>query len=168
MKKLIASVATLGALAGFAVAGPVVDKNVVVDPTCQCFNAGWGVGVFASGLLNGPQEDALGGGVELSYFFNKNFGVLYSYSAHATDSEEHVNALDLVYRMPLGNSCWAPYLIGGGALFSDGSNQGAYRAGAGIEYRLASCSAIFADGTYNWIATLDDAVQVRLGYRFAF
>jgi hypothetical protein len=70
--------------------------------------------------------------------------------------------------MPLGNSCWAPYIIGGGALFSDGSNQGAYRAGAGIEYRLASCSAIFADGTYNWVATLDDAVQVRLGYRFAF
>ncbi len=169
MKKLLASIATLVTFGGLAVAGPVIDKNPIIDPSCPCFATGLGVGGFVGGYLS-DSEDALGGGVDLTYFFTENLGLNYSYGVYATDSEKHVNALDVIYRMPWGNSCFAPYLLGGGALFSNSSNNGAYRAGVGAEYRLAgrNCGAIFGDGTYNWVNDHEDAVVVRLGYRILF
>jgi hypothetical protein len=174
MKQLLASLATLLTFGGLAVAGPVISKNPIVDPRCECFATGLGVGGFVSGILwDGDQydDDALGGGVDLTYFFTENLGVNYSYSVFGTDSEKHVNALDFVYRMPLGNSCLAPYFLGGGGVISNGSNLGLWRAGVGAEYRLPNwnCSAIFADATWNWISTNDDdAAIVRLGYRVQF
>jgi opacity protein-like surface antigen len=173
MKRLQATVATLALGLGLAHAGPVIDKNPVpVDPSCPCFYPGLQVGAFASGYLPRDEqaEDALGGGVAFTYYFTENIGLEYSYAVHATDSEKHINALDLMYRLPVGMSCLAPYLMGGGAIFSNGENNWAWRLGAGVEYRLQNllCSAIFADGTYNWTDGETDAVQVRLGLRVPF
>ncbi len=177
MKRVTATFVTLAAAISIAQAGPVIveDKNPIpVDPSCPCFFPGLQVGAFASGYLPnsdgvyGDLEDALGGGVLLSYFFTERIGLEYSYAVHATDSEKHINALDVIYRLPLGNSCWAPYLLGGGAVFSNGDNEGAWRLGGGLEYRLPSCTAIFADATYNWVEDEPDATQVRLGFRLAF
>ena len=164
------TIAILGLASGFAYAGPPLDKNPIVDASCPCFFPGLQVGAFASGFLprqNGG-DSAAGGGVNFAYFFNDNFGLEYSYSVHATDSETHINALDLIYRMPLGYTCWAPYVMGGGALVSDGSNEAAYRLGGGLEYRFDNCVAAFSDATYNWIQQEPDAVHVRLGLRVPF
>jgi hypothetical protein len=171
MKLMHVTIAILGLAAGLASAGPaVIDKNPIVDASCPCFFPGLQVGVFASGYLpaGDDPEDALGGGVNFAYFFNDNLGLEYSYSVHATDSEKHINALDLIYRMPLGYSCLAPYVMGGGALFSNSSNEGAYRLGGGLEYRFDNCIGVFSDATYNWIHQEADAVHVRMGLRVPF
>jgi len=173
MKLLQATLATLALGIGLAQAGPVIDKNPIpVDPSCPCFYPGLQVGAFASGYLSqgGPVEDALGGGVAFSYYFTENIGLEYSYAVHATASEKHINALDLMYRVPVGSSCLAPYLLGGGAILSNGENNWAWRGGAGLEYRFQNllCSALFADGTYNWADGESDAIQIRLGLRVPF
>ncbi|MEO0447608.1 MAG: hypothetical protein AAF191_16160, partial [Verrucomicrobiota bacterium] len=81
----------------------------------------------------------------------------------------------LIYRRPLGYSCFAPYILGGGGVNTNGSSKGIYRAGGGIEYRMPNrnCSAIFADYIYNWTAGGDegwnnDFSQARVGMRFQF
>jgi hypothetical protein len=170
MKLLRVTLATLALCSGLAFAGPVVDKNPIpVDASCPCFFPGLQVGMFASGYLpRGAEEDAIGGGVNFTYFFTENIGLEYSYSVHATDSEKHINALDLIYRLPIGYSCFAPYVMGGGAVFSNGSNEGATRLGGGLEYRFDNCVALFSDATYNWVKEEPDAVQVRLGMRLPF
>ncbi len=173
MKLLQATLATFVLGIGLAHAGPFIDKNPVisVDPSCPCFFPGFEVGAFVGGYLPTSGEDALGGGVSLTYFFTENLGLDYSYSVYATESEKHINALDLLYRIPLGNSCWAPYFLGGGAVFSNSDNNGAFRLGGGVEWRMsyfAMCPAVFTDATYNWVDGGSDAVQVRLGFRVPF
>ncbi len=179
MKLLNATLTVLALGVASASAGPLYQsptytKNpkavVPVDPSCPCFFEGFQVGAFVSGVwgpdslgneyLNNPVpgaaasegDDALGAGVSLAYYFTRNIALEYSYSWQDTRSDRHIHTLDFLWRMPLGYTCWAPYLIGGGGLNTDGGTRGIYRAGGGIEYRLANCVGIFADYTYNWIA----------------
>jgi hypothetical protein len=171
MKLLQVIVATLGLAVGSAFAGPIIDKNPLpVEVGCPCFFPGLQVGAFASGYLprGENEESAAGGGVNFTYFFTENIGLEYSYSVHATDSEMHINALDLIYRLPIGFTCWAPYVMGGGAVYANSFTEGAYRLGGGLEYRLDNCIAVFSDATYNWIQEEPDALQVRLGLRVPF
>jgi len=170
MKLLQVTIAILALGGGLVHAGPVIDKNPVVDPGCPCFFPGLQVGAFASAYLprGENEESAAGAGVNFTYFFTENIGLEYSYSVHATDSQKHINALDLMYRLPIGYTCWAPYVLAGGALYSNGSNEGAYRLGGGVEYRLDNCMAVFSDATYNWVQAEPDAVHMRLGVRVPF
>lgn len=189
--KLLTCTLTITALGAAAVfAGSGYDKNpkspLVVDPRCPCFFEGLQVGFFATGLW-GPDalgneyldgggtrgDDALGAGVSFAYYFTENIAVEYSYSWLATESDRHIHALDLLYRMPLGNTCWAPYLMGGAGVNTDGGSAGLYRLGAGVEYRLANCVGIFADYSHNWIAGGDegwgnDFNLGRAGFRIPF
>ncbi len=158
-------------LAAPVFAGPAMEKNVIipVDPSCPCFTPGLNIGGFAAGYLpSSGDQDGLGGGVSFAYYFTERIGVDLSYAVHGTDPEKHVTALDLVYRVPLGSSCWAPYLLTGGAVYSNGENQGGFRVGGGLEYRMGNCSALFADGTYNWVNDEPNATTVRLGLRIPF
>lgn len=173
MKLLSATsiVLALGVVAAFA--GPDYHKNakspLVVDPSCPCFFEGLQVGIYAAALwgpdalgneyvnnpiAGGPAEtgdDAFGAGVSLTYYFTENIALEYNYTWVDTRSDRHLNTLDLLYRMPLGDSCWAPYVMGGAGLNSDSDTVGVYRLGAGLEYRLANCVGVFADYTHNWV-----------------
>lgn len=171
MKLLQRSVALFALGIGWACADPVPDKNPSpVDANCSCFFPGLQVGAFMSGYLPRGKdgESAAGGGVAFTYFFTEKIALEYSYSANATESEMHINALDLVYRVPLAGDCLAPYVMGGGALFANSVNQGAYRLGGGVEYRFENCIALFSDATYNWIQQEPDVVNLRFGLRLPF
>lgn len=186
------TVSTLGLVSG--IAGPIYDKNpknLVVDPRCPCFFEGLQVGFFATGLWGpdalgneyinnpvagapaAPDDDAFGAGVSMAYFFTDNFALEYSYSWVDSRTDRHINALDLLYRFPLGNTCWAPYLMGGAGLNSDSDNVGVFRAGAGVEYRLANCVGLFVDYAHHWVGGGDegwgnDFNLGRAGFRIPF
>lgn len=167
------TVITLGVVTSFA--GPDGYKNpLTVDNRCPCFFEGLQVGVFATGVwgpnalgneyINNPVagapgqkgDNALGAGVSLTYYFTESFALEYSYSWLDSRSDRHINALDALYRFRLDDSCWAPYLMGGIGLNSDGGTEGIYRLGAGVEYRLSNCVGIFADYSHNWVAGGDE------------
>jgi hypothetical protein len=177
MKLLNATLTVIALGVVTALAGPAYDKGknpMVVDARCPCFFDGLQVGVFGTAIwgpnalgneyINNPvagapaekSDNAFGAGINLTYYVTENIALEYSYSWLNTRSDRHINALDLLYRFPLGNSCWAPYLMGGAGLNSDGTTVGVYRAGAGIEYRLANCVGIFADYSHNWVAGGDE------------
>lgn len=171
MKRLQVSIAMCLLGVGGVMADSPPDKNPLIeDASCPCLFPGLHVGAFASGLLPRGKggENAMGGGIAFTYFFTEKVALEYSYSANATDPQTHINALDLVYRLPLQSLCWSPYVMGGGAVFSNAQNEGAYRLGGGLEYRFENCVALFSDATYNWIQREPDAVNLRLGLRLPF
>ena len=177
MKK-IASLLMSIALASTAFAGPMSEKSskgpVLPPPPDNCFGPGWDVGIYGAGFLphhkDGDYKNSLGGGILAEYFFCENFGVQFSYTAVAASGTTHLFNGDLVLRAPLKSICLAPYLLVGGGLQVDGSKEGEYHAGVGLEYRMSgSKMSIFGDGTYNWHSKSNrelDFTLVRLGLKF--
>ena len=152
---------------------PKAPAPMAVPSLCECFNANTAnASVFAAAIL--PQnttdelDDALGGGISMSYFFTENVGVEGSYSLFGTDSAVHQISGSLVLRLPIRSICLAPYALVGGSMHSDGVNQGTWHVGAGVDYRFASCVGIFADAQYNWAEDTSDYTTVRTGVRFGF
>lgn len=172
MKKIVATISTLALAMGLAVAGPIADKNPPIVDVCDCYPPGFQLGAHVGGIFfDGAPEDAVGGGINLAYFFTDRLGLEISYSAFGSDPDAlHLYTGDLIYRLFINDdTCFAPYLIAGGGGLSNGDTAGVGRLGAGLEWRFegANCWGIFADGTYNWIGDdkYDDAAVARLGVR---
>ncbi len=179
MKKLLLNSAAIAAafLASAAVAGdygkaPIV-KGPVIDPGCACYSPGFEFSGFAAGLIpDGAGEDEFSGGASIGYFLTENIGIETSYSVFDTDpSEEHLITVNLVYRFVNTDACFAPYVMAGGGLLTNGSTRGLYDVGAGVDIRLESlgCVGLFADATYNWVE--DDGADftlIRAGFRIPF
>ena len=90
-----------------------------------------------------------------------------NYAAFATESELHVVTADLALRAPQGNL--APYLLMGGGLKTNGTTDGLYRLGGGLDLRFqASGLGVFADGVYNWVEGDVNFTIARLGVRIPF
>jgi len=169
MKHVVATFCALALGLSSLTAGEYYPKQVIIPPDlCECYPAGVQFGGYGAAFWPGSGDPAYGGGISMSYFFTEKLGLDLSYAVFDTEpSEEHLITLDLVYRLFVDDaSCITPYLIAGGGLLSNSSNEGVYRAGAGLEWRFErwNCLGIFADGTYNWIGDLDGPVA-RLGVR---
>ena len=77
--------------------------------------------------------------------------------------------LDVVYRLPNQDACYAPYAFVGGGSHANGSNEGILRAGVGIDYKISDASSLFTDGAYNWVGgDVEEYITVRAGLRFNF
>jgi len=185
MKKSIVFFAILSLSLATAKAGdyyskaPVAPGPIVTPPpVCPCFDAGAELSLFGSGLFSGnggdfSDQDELGGGAGLGLFFNENLGINVSYHAFNTDpSVEHFGTADLVLRFPIQELCIAPYVFGGGGVVTNGTTDGLYRAGGGIDIRFDSmgCVGLFVDGSYNWVEGDDhaDAAIARIGFKIPF
>jgi len=177
--KILTTLFTMAVLATSAVAGPVGSAKNAKNPVaplppagCNAFGPGAFFDVFAGGFLpEGAGDDELGGGVGVGYFFNRYVGVDLNYGLYATDSEHHQFDGNLILRAPIDSLCIAPYLLVGGGLSTNGTTQGNYQAGAGLDVRFSSASniGIFAEGSYHWAAEDDsDYTLVRLGVRIPF
>lgn len=171
--KLLTTLLMTAALASSAIAGPIATKNpkapVMPDPGCQCFAPGAALGVFGGAILpNGRGgDDALGGGLLGEYFFTENIGIQGSYGVYATHSEHHAFDASLVLRAPIKSLCLAPYLLAGGGYSVNGTSEGNFHVGGGVDIRLAGCKGLFADGAYHF-ANDGDYTIVRLGVKFPF
>jgi hypothetical protein len=126
-------------------------------------------GSYTDSVNRSQYSDGFGGGLGLNYFFSRyvGFGVS-SELRDSTDSAVWNNSGQLIVRYPIeGSFCVAPYFIGGGGILSDGSNQGTWHAGGGLEWRATHSFGVFAEGRYTW-ASEDDSANARLGVRFVF
>lgn len=170
MKKATATLALLLAcFVGLAGAGEPDAKNPVeVVPTDpEMFVPGFELKGFVAGAMPSTGESALGGGVNLAYYFTKNVGINASYAVFEFDDALHVVSADLALRYPIAQSGLAPYLIMGGGLQSDGTTEGLYRLGGGLDLDLGAMG-IFADGIYNWAEGDTDFTVARFGVRIPF
>lgn len=155
---------------------PVVEQRIT-SPS-YCFDSGFEFSAFGSGFWPetqvGPNEDALGGGVGLSYFLDHNFGFELMYAAHGGGVSQQVGKFNGIYRFPLGGECCstiAPYVFGGFGVISAGASESMWNLGGGIDVRFESwgCVGLFSDFSYNWVdQSLPDFTMIRAGIRLPF
>jgi opacity protein-like surface antigen len=128
--------------------------------------------VFGSYTWNtdGNHGDGFGGGLGLSYFFHRNFGLNVTGSLRDGDYSGIWNVdFDLVARFPIeGGVCIAPYILAGGGLETNGTTVGTWNVGGGLEWRATPSIGIFTEGRYTWGGADEDSATVRAGLRFVF
>ncbi len=111
----------------------------------------------------------LGAGAGLSYFVTRNIGFgVDAYSENTRHSFIDSASGNLIFRVPLGNSGFAPYAYGGGGHEFDLNDAWFAQAGAGIEYRFTHNVGIFTDARYVFVEKTKDYGVVRAGLRLAF
>jgi hypothetical protein len=171
MKKAFFSLLVLASLGGISHAGggKYVIDSAPAPVSASCYGAGYEFGVFGAGIFpnGGHYSDELGVGISLGYFFNENFGLDFSAAWYDTDSVIHNYTVDAVYRIPF--DCIAPYVLAGGGIHANGVNEGLFRFGGGVDFRLFESTSLFADGIYNLIGgDIENYTTARVGLRFAF
>ena len=154
MNKTLTLLAVVLATAATSFAGQS-SKKVVVAPQQDLFRAGEvQLDVFAAGAAgnyNGGSVNGFGGGLGLSYFFTKYFGLGIDNTLTSLNGNGHVynsTQADIIARYPIESWHLAPYaLVGGGATWGTQS-QGNGNVGGGLEYRINRGIGLFADSRF--------------------
>lgn len=174
MKKLLSTLAVLSFSVALASAGSwgksTIERTPAPPAGCDAFGTGFEFAGFAAGVIPEHSGDAFGGGIALSYFFTEEVGVDLSYTVGAFDSEEHIFSANLVYRIPVRELCIAPYGLLGGGFQTNGSTDGFFDLGVGLDIRpdFLGGAGIFVDATYNWVSSEEDFTLIRGGVRIPF
>jgi len=111
----------------------------------------------------------LGVGAGVNYFITRNIGIgAEAYSENTTGAFIDSASANLILRLPLGQSGFAPYAFGGGGYQFDMAQLWFGQFGAGMEYRFTPHVGLFIDAR----AVLPNETKyygvARLGLRFAF
>jgi len=115
------------------------------------------------------KDGRLGTGVGLNYFFCRFVGLMgEAYTENTAHDFVDSASLNLVGRLPLGNSGIAPYIYGGGGHQFDNVEQNVANVGAGVEFRFRGHWGIFLDGRYVLAHRTDNYGVGRAGVRFSF
>lgn len=130
------------------------------------------IGKYTINHLSGArikQDGELGAGVGLTYFITRNFGIgAEAYSENTTGVFVDSASANVIARLPLGQSGFAPYAFGGGGRQFDLAEVWFAQAGAGLEYRFTPKVGVFTD--VRWV--LPEETKYfgvgRLGMRFSF
>lgn len=179
MKKSLLLLSLVVATAATSFAGSAVadSKKVIVAPMeGYLFNANeWQVDAFvagAAGRFNHKSYNGIGGGLGLSYFFTRYFGIgvddtlgSLNGSGHAYDNFSG----NLIARLPIESWHLAPYgFAGGGATWGNHATAGNGDVGVGVEYRFTKNIGIFVDSRYLYGSRSLSETLSRAGVRFAF
>ena len=175
MNKTLTLLAVVLATAATSFAGQS-SKKVVVAPQQDLFRAGEvQVDAFvagAAGNYNGGSVNGMGGGLGLSYFFTKYFGIGIDDTLGGLNGNgQTYNNLqgNLIARLPIESLHLAPYaLVGGGATWGGGAAQGNGNVGGGLEYRINRGFGLFADSRYIYGNNGLNETLTRAGLRFIF
>ena len=128
-------------------------------------------GKFGDLLDTSTSHGTWGGGVGGSYFFTRmlGLGADVNFSAHPGRITDQVTG-NLLLRIPIGSSGFAPYIFGGGGRTFSPDWEWVYGGGVGVEFRFNRQFGIFADGRFLWsnVSTDNDRGLVRAGVRVAF
>jgi len=115
------------------------------------------------------QNTEFGAGAGVSYFMTRNIGLgAEAYSENTTGVFIDNASANLILRLPLGQSGFAPYLLGGGGHQFDGAKLWFGQAGAGLEFRFTQNVGLFLDGRMVWPNETKYYGVARAGLRFAF
>jgi len=179
MNKTLTLLAVVVASAATSFAG-TASKKVVVAPQEELFRAGEvqvdAYAAGAAGKFNGRNNvGALGGGLGLSYFFTKYFGVGIDNTLGGTVGGNGTTGVldnlqgNLIGRLPIESLHLAPYaLVGGGATWGSNRGQANGNVGGGLEYRNNRGLGLFGD--YRWLYGSNNLSEnlFRAGLRFVF
>ncbi len=109
-----------------------------------------------------------GGNVGVNYFLLKYFGIGADMNMAANGGTFIDDAMvNVIGRLPIGNSGVAPYAFGGGGRGFDRATQWLADVGVGIEFRLNHYTGLFVDARYVWPEHTTDVGLFRAGLRFA-
>jgi hypothetical protein len=113
-------------------------------------------------------DGRVGAGAGVNYFFTRHLGFGWeAYSQNTRGTFVDNGSMNLIGRLPLGESGFAPYALGGGGYQFD-VKQGIAQAGGGIEFRFNEHVGIFVDARYVWAEKTDNFGVGRFGVRWAF
>ena len=136
----------------------------------------FGTGTVGDDTLDNPsskrieRDGELGAGAGINYFFHRFVGIEgYAYS-ESTGGRQFVDTIggNLIFRVPIGESGVAPYVLAGGARQLDPVIQWTVDAGGGLEWRFARHVGVFVDARYVWADDTEDYGLGRLGFKFGF
>ena len=130
------------------------------------------LGEYSLNHLSGTRvrhDTKIGAGLGVNYFINRYIGIgadVYSEDTKGNfvDSAE----ANVVLRLPLGQSGFAPYAFGGGGRQFDLSRVWFGQFGAGLEYRFTPHVGLFLDARLVIPDEVKEYGVARLGLRFAF
>ncbi|HEY5346541.1 MAG TPA: outer membrane beta-barrel protein [Verrucomicrobiae bacterium] len=136
---------------------------------------GFGMGSVGNYTLVHPSNDRIknnsqgGVGVGLNYFFTRFVGIgAEAYSQNTTGVFIDNASANLLLRMPLGESGFAPYVLGGGGHQFDAAKLWFGQAGAGMEYRFCHNIGMFVDARCVWPNETKYYGVGRVGIRLTF
>ncbi|HUA64310.1 MAG TPA: hypothetical protein VME24_00580 [Alphaproteobacteria bacterium] len=111
----------------------------------------------------------LGVGAGLEFFLNKYVGI-EGEGFSETTHHDFVNDAggNLVLRYPIGNSGFAPYILGGAGHEFYPTDEAYGDGGAGLEYRFTRWIGIFLDGRFVGTSKTGNYGMGRLGVKFSF
>jgi hypothetical protein len=110
-----------------------------------------------------------GAGVGVNYFFTRYVGLgVDAYSENTTGTFIDNASANLILRLPLGESGFAPYAFGGGGQQFADAKLSYGQADAGIEYRFCHNVGVFVDARCVWPDEASYYGVGRAGLRFAF
>jgi hypothetical protein len=110
-----------------------------------------------------------GAGAGINYFITRYVGVgAEAYSENTTGTFIDNASGNLLLRLPLGESGFAPYVLGGGGQQFDAAKLTFGQAGAGMEYRFCHNLGVFVDARCVWPNETKYYSVGRAGLRFAF
>lgn len=111
----------------------------------------------------------LGAGLGLNYFFCRHLGIGADvYSENTTRAFIDSAEANLILRLPLGHSGFAPYVFGGGGHQFDMVKASFGQAGVGVEYRFTRQVGLFLDARGVVPYESRGYGVARLGARFVF
>ena len=149
-----------------------------LEPIYRCNELsldGFGMGSVGNYTLTHPSNNRVknnsegGVGVGLNYFVTRFVGIgAEAYSQNTTGVFIDNASGNLILRLPLGESGFAPYVLGGGGHQFDGAKLWFGQAGAGLEYRFCHNLGLFADARCVWPNETKYYGVGRVGIRFAF
>lgn len=111
-----------------------------------------------------------GAGAGVNYFATHYLGV--GGEGYWQDDHDqpfvHSASGNLLLRLPLGQSGFAPYAMGGGGHQFDGGKYWFGQAGGGLEYRFCAHLGLFIDARMVWPNETKMYGVARAGLRFSF
>jgi hypothetical protein len=114
-------------------------------------------------------QTQFGAGLGLNYFITRNFGIGADvYAEDTTGAFIDSASVNLILRLPLGHTGFAPYAFGGGGRQFDLAKVWFGQIGAGMEYRFTRHVGAFLDA--RWVLPGETKCYgvARLGFRFSF
>lgn len=113
----------------------------------------------------------LGGGAGINYFFTRYIGIGGdAYVEHPDHHYIETPSGNLIVRIPILDTGFAPYVFGGGGYqFSeDAAGQDFAQGGGGVEFRFERDIGLFVDGRYVFTDKTQNYAVVRAGIRLSF
>jgi hypothetical protein len=115
------------------------------------------------------QHTQFGAGMGLNYFVTRNFGIgADAYAENTTGTFVDSASVNLILRLPLGHSGFAPYAFGGGGRLFELDDVWFGQLGAGLEYRFTRHMGAFLDARWVLPGETTSYGVARLGARFNF